>query len=1007
MFSGVLVFLLLVPGTMQIVWAESAEDFLAGLRERGWHDTALDYLAEAERDPLATSEFIEKIPFERATTQAALARLAPSEKLRQQSMVGAAEAFEQFATSQSGSPLALEALSSAGNLYAELALVANNKAEKLPAAAKGQRAQLGERSREYLSRAKNSMTSLLRRCTDEIESLPKAAELQKSKGARANRQQLEGKLAEAKFLLAKLDFETARTHDEGSKARQQKLKSAAKAFSQLYEEYEDKLVGFYGRFYEGRCQQLAGEIEKALKAYLEIVDQPPIPNRDFRRLVSRSYRYRAQCHVLKKDFDQAIEECREWLEESSGPELAEPDWLAVSYQLAKAYEAQATSGGGDPKRNNNEARKLYREIAKYPGEFQREAKGKLASGGGGRERPAIVRTFEQAFTAGKESLEQMNSARMAAGIAKENNPNSVGSLESEVSAERMAAVGYFQQALQLADSQSDSEDLAASYYFLCALYWESGQLEEAAVVGEFMARRFSDHPQAQVAAKIALAAFERMYNSAQQAGENTSFESAHLAEIAELLILRWPESPEAQAGLNLLINLALRDNRLADAEKILQQLPPVSRAGAELRLGGSLWTRYARAISGGAASASDATLQLKAKAGKLLESGFKALSTSPQVSASEASGVLYYAQFLLAEDRAGEAVAALENDSIGPLALIKRNSAAAGRAAFVQQAYRVGLQAYLSGEPPQNEKAKSMMTAMEATLGEGKDAQQKLINIYVSLGLQLQQQISGLTAEGKTAKARAVAESFALVLEQVTARAGAADSWKIQNWIARTNLQLGQGLSGADAEKYFQQATSAYQTLLAKAEKNPKFAPSPVSILATKKKLADCFLAQKKYAEAFKQYAFILKGKPSSLDLQLGAAAALQKWGTEEQDAKRLEEAIRGAMPQANRKNLVWGWLRIADLVERSRRSAAKKAAEDPKQAARAAKYEDLFFQARYHVAESRFAAAKLARGAERAKQTGKALQNLKSMQKLYPTLGGPKWQGAYLELMKQMEQVQ
>ena len=741
---------------------------------------------------------------------------------------------------------------------------------------------------------------------------------------------------------------------------------------------------------------------------MPIIDEPPIRKSSFSSTcLSIVSIPRSECHLLKKDFDKAIEECNEWLEESSGPELTEPDWLAVSYQLANAYEAQATSGGADPKRNNNEARKLYREIAKYPGEFQREAKAKLASGGGGRKRPAIVRTFEQAFTAGKESLEQMNSARIAAGIAKENNPNSVSSLEAEVDEERLAAVNYFRQALQLADRQSKQDDLASTYYFLCALYWEAGRHEEAAVVGEFMARRFSDHPQAQVAAKIALAAYERMYNSAQQAGDDASFESAHLAEIAELLVLRWPESPEAQAGLNLLINLALRDNRLADAEKILQQLPPASRAGAELRLGGSLWARYSKAISADATSASDATLQLKQKAGKLLANGFKALSASPKVSASEASGVLYYAQFLLAEDRADEAIAALENDSVGPLGLIKRKSTVAQRAAFVQQAYRVGLQAYLSSEPPQNEKAKAMMTAMEATIGNGKDAQQKLINIYVSLGLQLQQQISGLTAEGKTEKARAVAESFALVLEQVTARSGAADSWKIQNWIARTNLQLGQGLSGADAEKYFRQATSAYQTLIEKAEENPKFAPSPVSILATKKKLADCYLAQNKFADAFQQYALILKGKPNSLDLQLGAAAALQKWGSEEKDAKRLEEAIRGAMPQANRKNLVWGWLRIADLVERSRRSAAKKAADDPKQAARVAKYEDLFFQARYHVAESRFAAAMLASGAERNKQMGKALQNLKSMQKLYPKLGGPKWQGAYLELMKQMEQVQ
>lgn len=988
--------------------AELADDYLFALRERGWHDTALEYLDSSQQDPLASDAFLKKVPYEQAVTQVALARSAPSDKQRQQALAEAAAAFQGFAAAEPNSPLQLQALATSGNLLTELALSANNKAENLPAAARKQREQLNTSARDFLDQAKQPLSKLQEQCQTKIAALPKAAELQNSRPSQANRQQLEGKLAEAKFLLAKLEFEKARTYEPDSKARTKALKTSATAFAKLYEEYEDKLVGFYARFYEGRSKQAAGKIEEALECYLDIVDQPPIPNQDFRRLVSRAYRYRTECHLASNEFDQAIEECREWLEEASGPELTQPDWLAVSYQLATTYEAKAAaSSGGDAQRAEAEARKLYREIARQPGEFQREAKAKIAAGGSQRKSPQVVKSFEEAFRAGKDALQQMNSAKMAVRLAAENNPDSVRSLEEQAEAEQLAAAAYFRQAIQLADDQADRDQLGNAHYFLCWLYWEQDRLDEAAVLGEFLSRRFPENNYARVAAKLALAAYERLYNQSRQANESSNFAATKLTEVAELLIQRWPDSEEAAAGLNLLINIALRDNRLADAEARLERLPPASRAGAELRLGGALWTRYLRASSGSQAEPDEQAKQLKEKAGKLLANGFEAIKSKPSVNAVEATGALYYSQLLLSEGQADQAVAALEDPNVGPLTLIKGNSAVAENPQFVQEAYKVGLRAYLSTEPPQREQAQAMMSALESALGNQADAEQKLISIYVSLGLQLQQQISDLTAAGQAGKARAVANSFADLLARVTERAGAADNWKIQSWIAQTNLQLGQGLSGEDATEYFEKAEQAYQTLLDKAKQNPKFAPSPISILATKKKLADCQLAMGNYDDAFQQYALILKGKPNMLELQQAAAAALQKWGADDQQPKRLEEAIRGAMPQANRKNLVWGWLRIAAIADQAKRRAEKQAASDPKQAARAAKYEDLFFKARYHAAEARFLAAKLSSGADRTKQLGTARQSLASMQRLYPDLGGPKWQSAYQKLIQQMDQLQ
>ena len=993
--------------TNHFALAEPADDFLVGLRMRGWHDTALEYLDSIGKDPLISDEFKSKIDYERAVTGTALARRATNQKARTAALINSAAAFIKFADSQPNSPYLLQALSTAGTIYSDLALADNNKAEKLPDNAAKQREQLQKSATKYLDKAKQPLTKLQQECMAKISQLPKAAEAQKNRAGQVSRQVIEGKLAEAKFLLAKLSFETARTRKKGSKGWKQALQSAQKAFEKLYDQYDDKLVGFFGRFYEGRCLQALGEPKQALKKYLTIVDQPPIPNRDFRRLTSRTYLQRAQCHLALKDIDAAIKECNEWLEEATSQERTESDWIAVSYVLATSYETKAESlKGNAAKQQLTEARKLYLAISKQSGEYQLEAKAKIAAGGGASEKAQLVETFAEAFAAGKQALGQLNSTKLAVKLAKENNPDSVESLESQFAAEKQVAADYFRQAINLTDDETERDELATALYFLCGIHWEQGHLDDAAVVAEFLARRYPDNKYAPAAAKLALAAYERMYSAAKKAGDSADYEADLLSEVAELLVTRWPKSPEAQAGLNLRINIALRDNRLADAQKLLERLPPESRAGAELRLGTSLWIKYLRATAK-SNTPSETSRQLMRQAGEMLSSGFAGIKDAPQVTSNEASGVLYLAQFLLADGKANEAVAALENNNVGPLSLIKNQETAASSPTFQQSSYTSALRAYLSTDPPSREKAQSMMTSLEKTIGSGKDSEQKLIGIYFNLGLQLQQQIRTLNSDGKQAKARSVAAAFADLLARVTEKAGSSSSWKVQSWIAQTNLQLGEGLSGEDAAMYFKKAAEAYKTLIAKAEKNPKFAPSSRSLLAVKKKLADCQVAQGDYAEAMKQYALILKDKPSLLELQKSAALALQAWGTEKQDSQKLNEAIRGAMPQGNRKNLIWGWLRMSQVVENAKRGAQKKAAKDPKQAQKAAEYKDLFFEARLRASEARFSASKLASGGERTEQLNSLRQSLKTMKSLYPELGGAPWQADYLKLIEQVEQEQ
>ncbi len=336
----------------------------------------------------------------------------------------------------------------------------------------------------------------------------------------------------------------------------------------------------------------------------------------------------------------------------------------------------------------------------------------------------------------------------------------------------------------------------------------------------------------------------------------------------------------------------------------------------------------------------------------------------------------------------------LEDKAVGPLALVASKSEAAADPRFVQETYKAALRAYLSLDPPDSGKAEKIMAALEASVAnQGDAAAHQLTRVYAGLGLQLERQLHDLTAAGKTREAKQVAEAFRAIMGRVAARPNGGD-WVINKWIAETNLQIGQGLSPQEAKPYFQQAKAAFEAVLAAAKQGGPKAPDAAAILTVNKRFGDCLLALGEYEKGIYQYAAALKAKPMMLDVQQAAAAGLQQWGAEKKIQPALDQALNGALPQADGKNLIWGWLRLANVAEGARRQAA--ASAQPKDAERAARYQEVFFTARYNVVKTRLIGASFAPPQNRREQLESARQNIASMKTLYPEMGGPKWKAAF-----------
>ena len=404
----------LVAGVLFLILSGStgaqdrAGEFLDKVRDRGWNDVALEYLEHASDDPLATPEFLKRVPLELAMTRRELARQTISEKERQTLLKQATAELRKFAAENPKSPLLILALSELGDIMADQGLTTLKKADQLASQDGTAADPLRKDARKSMEEASATLEQVEEAITLQLDNFSASKVGSSNKELLKQKQELEGKQAEVRFLLATLEFEKARTYPSISAERRDALEVAATGFEKLRDEYENKLVGFYAELYEGRCYQDMGNCKKAQEIFGALMNHP-IGHADFRKLIARAVRYRAECYLAENKPDKAIEECSEWLDRSSGEEREQAEWLAVAYRLANAYTQKLEQNDANINvgRVRTEVRKLLRDVSRHPGEFQNEARAESALSGGSDAKAVEVKGFSDAFAAGKAEIEQM------------------------------------------------------------------------------------------------------------------------------------------------------------------------------------------------------------------------------------------------------------------------------------------------------------------------------------------------------------------------------------------------------------------------------------------------------------------------------------------------------------------------------------------------------------------------------------------------------------------------
>ncbi|HEY2761506.1 MAG TPA: hypothetical protein VGI75_12205, partial [Pirellulales bacterium] len=501
-----------------------------------------------------------------------------------------------------------------------------------------------------------------------------------------------------------------------------------------------------------------------------------------------------------------------WAKSARGAELQDPDWLAIKLSAATGLKGLiAASPKKDSKINGylHDARELANEVLKSKeSELQGPARELLTQLEHGNDQvqsaqPA-ARTFSPRPTASRHEVLQLAADKRSAPVTaadsntatdatsfdelydkasfatddvksaqtelefsrRGENPDTkhIADVEADLKSKREEAMMACQRAIALPSAAANIEKLNQLRYWLCWFHYAKGDYYDAAVLGDVLARKFPKSAGALSGAQVALASLDSLYRQRKQAGQSdSSFAASQLDSLANYMMKRWPNEPEAAAALETLIRFAIDEGDYDKARKIIEQTPAdsVARISGEAKLGQALWAKYLRtmqqmreqktAADGTTAAAGSGTPTSPAddsqtkrnldamlkQAEQSLQIGIDGLRKQDIVDERAVLAALSLAQLELNAGHADKAVALLEDAKIGPLTLLKANAPATQTESVPAEIYKTAMRAYVAIEPQQLEDATAAMDALEKLYARDPDGAARLTQMLVGVAYDL------------------------------------------------------------------------------------------------------------------------------------------------------------------------------------------------------------------------------------------------------------------------------
>lgn len=920
--------------------------FAEGLRQRGYYDTAMEYLDSLKARTDVPPEVREVLDLERGVTLQQMGAASRVEDEREKALADAATALQAFLTQQSQHPQAAMANSLLGELLF-------NRSESLIWKTLDQdsadaRGPLQAEARGLIDQARVIFQSAHDQYKAQYDKFPKFIDESKDEELLLQRQEAENRFLRALLNLARCTYERGQTFDKGSEERKQTLIQAAKEFEEIHTSRRTNSVGLYARLMEGKCFQEQDDIGRALGIYNEILGHPS--DKAFMlSLRGTAQHFRLIClnDPQRNDHDVVIQEALRW-SQANRQLTTTPYGLGILWEQAIAEEKKSQTREMPEKEKNDLlqfALNHAEQVSKYPGAFREPSLAmtrrlKVVLGEKDRE----PRDFATAFERARGMIDQIQTLSDEVARAAD---------EAERSAKRAALDNHLGEvarllrlALDLRDPGSDAKAVADTRYLLSYVMLRQGNSLDAVVLSTYtMAQDQKSAPETALnCTEVAMAAAVAAWNRAEG---DRDFETRLLRDVCQQILTLYPQSSRAGEARMRLGNVYRTLQQPVEAVKWFTEVPESDPqyASARIAAGQSYWAAWTRnaaeSVAEGAEPTVDATelARWKTEAKALLTQGIDLMRAkvgnmslpSEELAAAEVS----LAAILNQEGDFAAAITRLtanaENSVIAAIELPEGNERPENgiqSRSFAGLVWRLLLRAHVGTQ--QIDEALKAMSQLEKVGGDD------ILQAYTQLGMELQEELKRLQAAGEAERLGQVRTSFEQFLGKVYESRNKSDFNSLL-WIGETYYGLGLGVASdaSASEGYFEKAGNAYSEILQQSLVSADGAP------AVQLRLARCRRRQGQFSEALQLVETILTANAMNLDVQFEAAHVLSDWG-EKSEPDRLKQAILGPPAVNGKPAVVWGWVTLA---KRLRQLVSK----DPK-----SEFRPRFFEARYELGNAR-----------------------------------------------------
>jgi hypothetical protein len=1016
-FRSLFVGLILAPSAWTKA-AEPAREFLERLREERMFDMATRYLEIYSVKGWLPASMKADVKLERLMIIQDSLAVAKTVKERDQRLSALESGYKEFFDSSKGHPRRSESGLRLGNLSMDRG---NRELKKLEdEAEKSNEKAIRDSARQAFKQAETVFKTVQEELAKILTDMAGAKIATNDTENIALRKQYQGEYRQAQILQGLALKLVATSWPADSKEYKEGLDAADKHLAAVIGKATSATeIGAktLSRLYRGDVLALMGKSTEALESWTPVADIE-------QEGIFQLWRVQATTSMVRlmasekggNQFEPAIARGESLVKQMAKDEQADPDWLDLQLAIAEAKLAlgkELEKKGGNAadtarKAATRDARELLQNIARRPGDHQSKAKKLLSDLGIDIKTPIDTKlpdtkNFTESFAEAKTRMERSESTQLSREILKnrlaEASAQEKPALEDELKAvdegairDRAQALELLQRALKQYRSTDPREDLVTARFYMAYLFIKQDKYWEAAAVSDFVARSGAGTDPGLKAAGFALFAYRKLLDglpSDRQASLMGSLEA-----LARFMIATWPEAEETQSATLTLLQNALRNQQWDDAERFLEYMPKAAGQSNATRrdLGYVLWIQYligqdAERKAGNTHATGD--LKLRDRAERLLTEGWNSLDmASLDQRAVEAANAL--ASLYLRTDRLDKAVAVLNKEKIGPLAVVNSKSSPVTQSSVKLEALRLSLQAKVTaaGTGKGSLEAKEVEAIVKSMQSSAEGDDKLLTNTLLALAKDLREQLEQVKDPADQAKLAAGIEVLLTQLAEVSDIAGILD------WAGTTLWQLASGLEkapGAKAtvKKLNGAAAHVFAKMLEADKKDKDFLqainrkPEDVQL-----KQALAYRGQADYAKASELFLEILKVNNTQLTAQIEAAKNFQTWAAGK-DVDLLKKALYGAERNDKGKNIIWGWGQMSKMLS--------------SQMGNRKELQAIFFDARLQIAVCRRSIA-LADPTERQKNLEAALNDIKQTSSIYPELGDAASKKAFDDLVKTIQ---